>query len=450
MVAFNLPPSTGVAGRQHSTATVERRASLSPLPVLVRVEGAPAEPSPLMLSAGSCILGAGEGADLVIESDTVSRQHAELRLVPEGVRVTDLGSKNGCYYLGQRFQTMSLQPESRFRLGSVAIQITVDRQTLAEAQLPEDQNYGDLTGVSPAMRQLFAQLVRLEGSHVNLLIAGESGTGKELLARAVHEHSVLRRGPFVVVNCGALERQLVRSELFGHRRGAFTGAVQNHIGAFEAAQGGTLFLDEIGELPLDVQPMLLRALEQRKLTPVGSHEEVAFDVRLIAATHRDLSAEVRKGSFREDLFYRIQVVRLELPPLRERPEDVPVLAQTFARYQGAPSLPDDFVEALAHHHWPGNIRELRNAVEAYLALGVLPARSSSGPASSMDAALAQFVDPNQTFAAQKQELFQRFTRAYLERLLRDSGGNQSEAARLSGLQRSYLGKLVGKLGLRQS
>jgi DNA-binding NtrC family response regulator len=450
MVAFNIPPSSGVPGRQHSTAASERRASLSPLPVLVRVEGAPAEPATLRLGAGSCILGAGEGADLVIESETVSRQHAELRLVPEGVRVTDLGSKNGSYYLGQRFQSMSLQPESRFRLGSVTIEIAIDRQALAEAVAPSSQTYGDLIGVSPVMRQLFAQLVRLEGSHVNLLIAGESGSGKEVLARAVHEHSALSRGPFLVVNCGSLDRQLVRSELFGHRRGAFTGAVQNHIGAFEAAQGGTLFLDEVGELPLDVQPMLLRALEQRKITPVGSHDEISIDVRLIAATHRDLPADVRNGTFREDLFYRIQVIKLELPPLRERPEDVAVLAQTFARSQGAPALPDDFIEALTRHHWPGTIRELRNAVEAYLALGVLPKAQGSGQLHSIDAALAQFVDPNQTFAAQKQEILQRFTRAYLGRLLQNSGGNQSEAARTSGLQRSYLGKLVGRLGLRQS
>jgi DNA-binding NtrC family response regulator len=344
---------------------------------------------------------------------------------------------------------MSLPPESRFRLGSVTIEVSIDGQALADSEPHRSQSYGDLMGASAVMRQLFAQLVRLEGSLVNLLIAGESGTGKELLARAVHEHSALRRGPFVVLNCGALDRQLVRSELFGHRRGAFTGAVQNHVGAFEAAHGGTLFLDEIGELPLDVQPMLLRALEQRKISPVGSHDEIPFEVRLVATTHRDLPTEVRSGTFREDLFYRIQVVRLELPPLRERREDIAVLAQTFARSNGAPSLPEDFLEALTHHHWPGNIRELRNAVEAYLALGVLPVGGSSRKAQSMEAAMAQFVDPTQTFAMQKQELFECFTRAYLERLLRDAGGNQSEAARLSGLQRSYLGKLVGKLGLRQ-
>lgn len=449
MSVSGSPPSGAFRARPNTTLVQERRAHLSPLPVLVRVHAARAEPAVLQLGAGSCTLGAGEEADVVVDSDTVSRQHAGLQLVPEGVRVTDLGSKNGCYYLGQRFQSMSLQPGSRFRIGSVEIEIAIDRDALTTSQTPEAQTYGDLIGVSPAMRQLFAQLVRLEGSQVNVMIAGESGTGKELIARAVHDHSALRRGPFVAVNCGALDRQLVRSELFGHRQGAFTGAVRRHVGAFEAANGGTLLLDEIGELALDVQPVLLRALEQRKITPVGSHEELPFSVRLIAATHRDLQTEVRKGSFREDLFYRIEVVRLEVPPLRDRREDIAVLAQTFAQRQGAPSLPEDFVGALARHHWPGNVRELRNAVEAYLALGVVPSSRASVQCQAIDGALAQFVDPSKTYADQKQELLGRFTRAYLERLMQDTAGNQSEAARVSGLERSYLGKLIGRLGLRR-
>src|SRR6185436_1273291 len=231
--------------------------------------------------------------------------------------------------------------------------------------------------------------------------------------------------------------------------GAFTGAVRRHEGAFEAAHGGTLFLDEVGELSPDVQPVLLRALEQRSITPLGSHDELPVQVRVMAATHRDLAARVRSGDFREDLFYRIQVVRLEVPPLRERLEDVPVLANVFARRQGVPQLPEDFTEALQRHHWPGNVRELRNAVEAYLALGVMPATQDVCPRPGLERALAQFVNSEQTYAAQKEELLQHFTRAYLERLLRVTGGNQSEAARQSGLERSYLGKLIGRLGLRR-
>ncbi|HKO92462.1 MAG TPA: sigma 54-interacting transcriptional regulator [Polyangiaceae bacterium] len=436
-------------GRQHSTVASGRAAQLRPLPILIGSVACRGKPLPFRLESGSCILGAGESADVIIDSDTVSRQHAELRLVPEGVSITDLGSKNGCFYLGQRFQSMCLQPGSRFRLGSAEIQIDVDPEALTSSSPGDAERYGELSGMSPVMRRLFAQLVRLQGSQVNLLIRGESGTGKELIARAVHEHSALRDGPFVVVNCGALDRQLVRSELFGHQRGAFTGAVRRHVGAFEAAEGGTLFLDEVGELSPDVQPVLLRVLEQRSITPLGSHDELPVRVRVIAATHRDLGARVQSGEFREDLFYRIQVVRLEVPPLRDRLEDVPVLANAFARRQGLPQLPEDVTQALQHHHWPGNVRELRNAVEAYLALGVMPATQDSGARPGLEAALAQFVNPEQTYAAQKEELLQHFTRAYLERLLRVTGGNQSQAARRSGLERSYLGKLIGKLGLRR-
>jgi transcriptional regulator with GAF, ATPase, and Fis domain len=311
----------------------------------------------------------------------------------------------------------------------------------------EATRYGDLLGTSPIMRELFAQLLRLEGSKVNLLVSGESGTGKELIAHAVHEHSLVRAGPFVALNCGALDRQLARSELFGHERGAFTGAVRSRKGAFEAADGGTLFLDEVGELPCEVQPLLLRALEQRKVTPVGSHEERPVDVRLITATNRDLAARVRSGSFREDLYYRIHVVHVVVPPLRERPGDVIVLARDFAERLGVPELPTQVLETLAERHWPGNVRELRNAVEAYVALGVVPQAAASDEV-EVDAALDEFIDSTKTYAEQKSELLQRFTRSYLSRLLRQTGGNQSEAARISGLERSYLGRLLDKLALR--
>jgi transcriptional regulator with GAF, ATPase, and Fis domain len=307
--------------------------------------------------------------------------------------------------------------------------------------------YGDLLGASTVMRQLFAQLQRLQACKVNLLVSGESGTGKELIARAVHQHSLVQAGPFVALNCGALDRQLARSELFGHERGAFTGAVRTRRGAFEAADGGTLFLDEIGELPSEVQPLLLRALEQRRITPVGCHEERPVDVRLITATNRDLAARVRSGCFREDLYYRINVVHVVVPPLRQRPGDISLLARDFAARLGAADLPAEVLKTLERWHWPGNVRELRNAVEAYVALGIVPQVVSSTEAES-DRTLDGFVDPSKTYAEQKSEIVRRFTRSYLERLLRQTGGNQSEAARISGLERSYLGRLIDKLRLR--
>jgi DNA-binding NtrC family response regulator len=314
-------------------------------------------------------------------------------------------------------------------------------------QVNATDRYGDLLGASAVMQELFAKLVRLQGANVNLLISGESGTGKELVARAVHEHSSVRNGPFIAVNCGALDRQLARSDLFGHQRGAFTGAIRSQPGAFEAAEGGTLFLDEIAELPADVQPVLLRALELKKIAPVGCSQERPVNVRLVTATNRDLAAEVRAGKFREDLYYRIHVVEISMPPLRKRIEDIPLLAREFAAQLGTPAPTADVLEALSLRHWPGNVRELRNAVEAYAALGVMPV--SCAPArEAIDDPFAGILDATKTFADQKDELVQRFTRAYLERLLQQTSGNQSEAARVSGLERSYLGKLIDKLGLR--
>jgi transcriptional regulator with GAF, ATPase, and Fis domain len=297
------------------------------------------------------------------------------------------------------------------------------------------------------VRELIEQVARHDTS---VMLRGESGTGKEMAARSIHVASARRNGPFVAINCGAIPAELLESELFGHEKGAFTGAIATRKGRFELAEGGTLFLDEIGELPLNVQPVLLRALELRRITPVGSSEERPVDVRLICATNRELGAEVRAGNFREDLFYRIFVVELELPPLRQRREDIAVIATEFARRQGLLALPPDVLEALGRHDWPGNVRELRNAVEAYTAIGAMPRPSAQCQGQELDAALAEFIDPKLPYAEQKGEIVRRFTRAYLDRLMQSTAGNQSEAARLSGLERSYLGKLIEKLGLRRT
>ncbi|HEY6729119.1 MAG TPA: sigma-54 dependent transcriptional regulator [Polyangiaceae bacterium] len=306
------------------------------------------------------------------------------------------------------------------------------------------RRYGELVGCSSAMAELFAVLARLEKSLATVLLHGESGTGKELCARAIHQHSRVSTGPFLSVNCGVLDRTLARSELFGHERGSFTGASEKRRGYFQEASGGTLFLDEIGELPLDVQPVLLRALETRSVTPVGGTSEVPVDVRIVAASNRRLDEEVAAGRFREDLYYRIRVVQLELPPLRERPLDVRVLAKIMATRQGAGPLPDAMLDRLAAHPWPGNVRELRNAVETYLAVGKLQLREPA-KSSNLEGSLSRFVDPKLPYADQKERLLAQFSRIYLTELLKSTAGNQSEAARVSGLERSYLGKLLAKL-----
>jgi DNA-binding NtrC family response regulator len=272
--------------------------------------------------------------------------------------------------------------------------------------------------------------------------------GKELVTRAIHEGSRVSSGPFVPLNCGSVGRDLVQSALFGHRRGAFTGAVEARRGAFVAADGGTLFLDEIGELPLEVQPALLRTLETGEVTPVGEDAPRKVRVRVIAATHRDLASWVREGKFRQDLYYRLAVVTLEIPALRDRREDIPTLARLFARQEGAPDLDDDLIEELSQRAFPGNVRELRNAVLAYVALGTLGASSAPSVVGQAEGDLSGSATPrfDVPYLAQRDAVVEAFTRRYVALLLERTRGNQTEAARIAGLDRTYFGRLLTKLG----
>ncbi len=425
------------------TRTYGVEATRPPLPVRIERVGTKAEP--YRLQHGGCVVGAGKDADFVVEDETVSRRHVELKLVPEGVEVLDLGSRNGTFYRDQRVQHMVLSLGSRLRLGRVELAFEPDDQTLARLPTGQADRYGSLIGSSEAMRRIYALLERLEGSLVPVLIGGESGTGKEVVARLLHDRSMIGKGPFVAVNCGVLDRTLVRSELFGHARGAFTGAVENRAGVFEAAANGTLFLDEIGELPLEVQPVLLRVLETGTVQRVGETLERPAKVRLVAATNRKLDELVKEGKFREDLYYRLLVVHLELPPLRERAGDIPALVRQFASEQGVGAIDDDVIAQFATRRWPGNIRELKNAVRAFAALGSL-SQSSQRPDAGLDAALRESIDLAKPYADLKEQLLERFQRVYLELLLAHTGGNQSEAARLSGLERSHLNKVLKRLG----
>lgn len=394
------------------------------------------------------MVGSAPGTDLTISDRAVSRRHVELRLVPEGVSVRDLGSRNGTFYLGQRIESMVLAAGGRIVLGANAtLVIDADEQTLAQGVSYQGDEYRGAVGASPAMRRLFGVLQRLEGSLVTVLLEGESGVGKEVIARALHDGSRVAAAPFVAVNCGAIPRDLIASELFGHRRGAFTGAVEARRGAFEVANGGTLFLDEIAELPVEVQPMLLRVLEAGEIRPVGEDQARTVKVRLIAATHRDLDQLVKQGEFREDLYYRLAVVRLRVPPLRERPEDVEPLSLRFARAEGLDGLPKKVLDALRSRSFAGNARELRNLVQAYVALGTLPEPVGSGR-DVRTLALRQAVDLKRPFLEQRDELVDAFTRIYLDALLSHTNGNQSAAAALAGLDRTYLGRLLAKTGLR--
>jgi two-component system, NtrC family, response regulator GlrR len=430
----------------HSTLTIVSESVPLPLGAILRAVSTEADPKSFRLSMGSCVLGSGGDAHIRVRDPAVSRKHVSFTLVPDGVVVEDLGSRNGTFYLGQRVEKIVLALGSRIRVGNVEIAIDADVDALHENLSERAVGYRNLVGASRAMRQLFAVLKRLEGSLVPVLVQGESGVGKELVVRAIHDGSTRADQPLVVVNCGAVARELVLSELFGHKRGAFTGAVEARTGAFEAADGGTLFLDEIGELPLEVQPTLLRALESGEVRAVGENMTRKVSVRVIAATNRDLDEEVKAGRFRADLFYRLAVVKLLVPPLRERPEDVAPLAELFARAAGVAALPPEVMATLVGQNWPGNVRELRNAVDAYVAVGAL-AKEAGETTSLLDRALRELVAQGGPYAAQKELVAERFTRVYLEHLMRTTNGNQSEAARISGLERSYLGKLLVKHGI---
>jgi DNA-binding NtrC family response regulator len=327
----------------------------------------------------------------------------------------------------------------------------VERNRALERQIAVSDRFKGIVGTTPAMRELFGLVESVAPTDATVLLLGESGTGKEMLARAIHERSARAGGPFVPINCSALTDTLLESELFGHVRGAFTGASTSRIGVFEEASRGTLFLDEIGDISAAMQVRLLRALQEGEIKPVGSTEIRKVDVRVVAATNRDLEAAARAGNFRQDLYYRLNVVPLELPPLRQRPEDIPLLVHHFLlRYAakfGKPvsRLAPEALEALQSYQWPGNVRELENVVQraVVLASGDVVTPALLPTSVRQDRAGAEPVRRfDLPFAQAKQAAVEEFERQYLEEALRRSGGRIAEAARLSGLDKSNFRRLV--------
>ncbi|HMG24813.1 MAG TPA: sigma-54 dependent transcriptional regulator, partial [Kofleriaceae bacterium] len=309
--------------------------------------------------------------------------------------------------------------------------------------------FGSMVGRSTAMRAAFAILERAAASDATVLLTGETGTGKEAAAESLHLASARRDGPLIVIDCGSIPPSLLEAELFGHERGAFTGAASERMGAFEAASGGTIFLDEIGELATDLQPKLLRALERREVKRLGSNHYRPIAVRVVAATHRDLRAEINARTFRSDLYYRLAVVELRLPPLRERLDDLPLivrhlLAAASAERRAELTAPG-FLAHLAAHRWPGNVRELRNYLDRCLALGV---ELAAPPATDGEPGPAAEVDASRPLRAAREEATRRFERAYLEDLLRRHGDNLAAAARAASVDRAHLYRLLWKHGLR--
>lgn len=429
------------------TALLVRTTQAKPLAVVVRAPGI----SEFRLNSGSCVIGSAPGCDIILQDPTVSRRHVELSLVREGVRVRDLESSNGTFYLGQRVSDMVLGIGSHLDCGNARFFIEADAQALEEQEPFAYSEYGPILGNAACMRRLFAILSRLEGSLATVLVEGESGVGKELVAQAIHQLSAVSSGPLVPINCGSISRELVGSELFGHKRGAFSGATEDRKGAFETAAGGTLFLDEIGELPLEVQPALLRVLESGEVRRIGSDRTERVRVRVVAATNRNLESEVQAGRFRPDLYYRLAIVRLSVPPLRERSEDIVPLARRFGQQLGTDSLPSDFLERLIHHSFPGNVRELRNLVEAFVAVRAMPGKPAGGAPTETTSGLSVSgssirleIDPKKPYIEQRDTLVEEFTREYLRLLMEETNQNQTAAAKIAGLDRTYLGRLLAK------
>jgi transcriptional regulator with GAF, ATPase, and Fis domain len=389
-------------------------------------------------------IGTSPSSDLVLTDPTVSRHHCVIEVGPRGFRLRDLGSTNGTRIGPHFIESAWLGGETTLSLGTSGVRFEVMDETVRE-RLTSGPAFAGLLGKSAPMRRIFTMLPRLAAADATVLINGETGTGKTLLAEAIHNASPRVRGPFAVVDCAAIPPTLVESELFGHERGAFTGAHATRVGAFEAANGGTLFLDEIGELPLDVQPKLLRALENRQIKRLGGTQTIALDVRIIAATNRDLREAVNAGSFRSDLFYRLNVVRLHVPPLRERREDIPLLVDHFFRqFSREPhaSAPAALVAALERQVWPGNVREVRAAVERAVLLGDPLEQGSGRPVAAMPDLP---VDLDVPFRIAKQQMVDHWERTYLVELLRQSSGSITGAARRARMDRNYLRERLTRL-----
>jgi len=409
----------------------------------VRVDGT--EPS-------AVLLGKGPSATLQLRDGAVSRRHLSLEIEDGRLRIRDQGSTNGTRLDAVEIKDAFAHGGEWLRIGATVMRI--ERVEANAASLPRTapSAFARVIGASPAMQRLYPLCDRLAKSDVPVVIEGETGTGKEALAEALHEAGPRARGPFVVFDCTAVPANLVESELFGHERGAFTGATQARKGMFELAEGGTLLIDEIGDLDLALQPKLLRAVERSEIRRVGGAKPIKCDVRILAATRRDLEQEVQEGRFRDDLFHRLVVARVELPPLRKRAGDVEILARHFWKALGGSDggPPSGVLDAWSHHPWPGNVRELRNAVARQIALGDLdPAkRGSAAPAhdDALDDELGAILARNLPYPRARRMVLAAFDRIYVERALEASGGSVVAAAEASGIARRYFQIIRERLG----
>ncbi len=395
------------------------------------------------------VVGRNEACDLVLEDRKVSAVHMELVATERGVRVRDLGSRNGTFVGDTRIGEVYLLKPTSITCGETLLEFSPT--TPEQVDVPDVAEFGPLVGTSASMRSVFERLRKAAPTELTVLITGETGTGKELVAQAIHAASPRANKQFVVVDCGAIPASLAESALFGHERGSFTGAVDKRISPFIEADGGTIFLDELGELPVDVQPKLLRALAEQRVKSVGSNNYRSVNVRVIAATRRDLVREVNDGTFRSDLFFRVAQLKIELPPLRQRLEDIPALVRRMCNDLGDVHAYDritqDSLERLMRHDWPGNVRELRNVVAVALAFG------KEGPLDLAQhlAPLAQAAESTptrgRTFQDAKREVLARFEREYFTALYAECNGNVSEIGRRAAMERAHVRGYLRRHGI---
>jgi transcriptional regulator with PAS, ATPase and Fis domain len=419
--------------------------------LLVVVDG-PSRGASVAVSEGLARVGTAAGNELRLADPTVSRVHCELRVRSGSVLIRDCGSTNGTFVEGVRLREGEVKPGALVRVGSSAFRIE-DSGMPAYLPMSERTSFGECVGSSLEMRRVYAVLERAAPTTSTVLIEGETGTGKDIAARSLHANSTRARGPFVPIDCAAIPLTLIESELFGHVRGAFSGATNDRRGVFEEAAGGTVFLDEIGELPMQVQPKLLRAIEQRAIRRVGSNLERPVDVRIVAATNRSLAQCVNEGTFREDLYYRLAVIQVTIPPLRSRREDIATLARHFHAQLGGPGeLTPEFLAMLAARSWPGNVRELRNFLERSVSLGLV----GDGPAPPAELppeqgipadAIEQLVPLHVPLKDARQAWTERFETVYVRGMLRKTGGNLTRAAELAGVNRRFMQRIVSRLAL---
>jgi DNA-binding NtrC family response regulator len=399
--------------------------------------------------AERAVIGTHESTSLPLGDRAVSRFHCEIAAAPEGCRVRDLGSTNGTHLDGVRIEDAWLRTGSTLVVGSTTLRFDLVGEPHS-IPMSARTSFGSLLGTSVAMRHCFAMLERVSESDVTVLLEGETGTGKDGAAEAIHQNGPRKDKPLVVVDCGAAHGNLLESQLFGHERGAFTGADTRRVGAFEEADGGTVFLDEIGELPLELQPKLLRVLEHKHVQRVGSNQARPVDVRIVAATNRDLRAEVNRGSFRADLYFRLAVVRIRLPSLREHLEDVAPIARKLLSSLGASRdvrdqfLDVDFIAHLQRSSWPGNVRELRNHLERCLVFE-RPLPTTEAAAASEPQRRANI---DLSFDQARREVVLAFERSYLQAQLARYDDSTTKAAAAAGVGRVYFYKLLKRHGMR--